>query len=168
MAFFACSCSNASAGTSESTSGVVYCASVPLLHGPSIQSAMEAWSRRLAPRWAHATDSGDPERPVDQRLGHWVSWAGQVRMVRKLERIGWTPQGPRHCSRQTGYGRSTASVGVRPPVAATPRTKPGGLVTQDHGPANHLPSAVHPPVRIGPFVSLSSLFFSPFRFFFVF
>ena len=49
----------------------------------------------------------------------WVSWAGQVRMVRKLERVGWTPPGPRHRSQRPGYGSSNASDGTRRTVVAT-------------------------------------------------
>ena len=94
----------------------------------------------------------------------WVCWAGQFRTVRKLERVGWTHQGPRDRSRPPGYGRSTASAGApralvtgrgypdtdaqlcrlelsgpRPPVAATRIIKPGGLVTKDHGPESSNP-----------------------------
>ena len=60
---------------------------MPLLHAQSIQSTTGAWSHRIAPRWAHATDPGDPGRPVDKRLG-------------VLGRSGW-------------YGSSSASAGPR-------------------------------------------------------
>ena len=93
---------------SESASRLVHCAS------PScapIQSATEAWSCRLALHWgdwAHATDPGDPEWPVDQRLGV-LGLSGQdgteartrrldpsrptpplaATRIQKLERVGW-------------------------------------------------------------------------------
>ena len=111
------------------------------------------------------------------RNGRWTSdWAcchgpGPVRMVRNLELVGWCPPGPRHWSQPPGYGRSTASqgpdhrsqlpgygrstasadsAGPRPPIAATWRTKPGGLVTKDHGPANPYPDG-SPDSRLVPY-----------------
>ena len=96
-----------------------------------IQSATEAWSRRLASLRAHATDSGDPECPADQRLGvlgrsgqdgteartRRLDHAGPrpplvATRIRKPERAGWAPSGPCQRSRPPGYGRSTASAGA--------------------------------------------------------
>ena len=135
--------------------------------------------------WAHATDPGDLERPMDQRLGvlgrsRWYGSSNAsarppaaeprpplaATRIRKLERVGWAPPGPRHRSRPPGFGRSNLNAsagarralatgccypdtdsqlrrmvpaGPRPPFAATQRTKPGGLVTIDHGPSNPYP-----------------------------
>ena len=77
---------------------------VPLLHTPLIQSATEAWSRRLAPAGptplTRATRKGWWTRD-------WVSWAGQGRMERKLERVDWTP--PDHAT-----GRGHQDTDARP------------------------------------------------------
>ena len=97
---------------SESTLGLEHCQAVPLLHAPPIQSATEAWSRRLAPRRAHATDPGDPKGPVAQGLG-LLGRSGQSGTEARTRRLD--PAAPRHRSRRPGYGSSNASDGPTGP-----------------------------------------------------
>ena len=96
-----------------------------------MQSATEAWSRRLVLHWAHATDPGDPERPVDQRLGV-LGRSGQdgteartrrldpagptpplaATRIWKLERFGWDPP--------NGRGHPVTDARPRRPVPNGP------------------------------------------------
>ena len=96
-----------------------------------------SWSCRLAAPRSNATDSGDPECPVYQRLGmlgrsgqngtearmnasagpiqaHTTARGDQDTEAR-TRRMG--PPGPWHRTRPPGYGRSTASAGASQALA---------------------------------------------------
>ena len=91
----------------------------PLLHAP--QSSLQRKPGHVGWHPFGPTPLTPATRNV-RRTSDWVCWVGQVRMVRKLERVGWTHPGPRHRSRRPGYGSSNASdgpAGPTPPVAAT-------------------------------------------------
>ena len=97
---------------------------MPLLHAPQ-------YSPQRKPGHVGWCSTGPVPLTRATRNGRWnsdwVSWAGQVRMVRNLRahatacgdpdteartrRIG--PPGPRHRSRPPGYERSTASAGAQ-------------------------------------------------------
>ena len=106
-----------------------------LSHALSIPSATEAWSRRLVPHRAQATDQGDPEWPVDHRPGV-LDRPGQGGTEARLRRPRWAQATARSDQETESRPRRLVPTGPRSLLAANLKAKSGGLVTEGRGTAN--------------------------------
>ena len=92
--------------------------------------------RQSCPQWKRGHVGWRPAGPrpltISTNSGRWtrdwMSWAGQIRILRKLERVGCCPAGPRTPLAETRIRKlervSWCPAGPRPPLAATRIRKP--------------------------------------------